>query len=197
MIALLDVRRGDDVVVEDDREEVADVLGRVVGELGLARVAQGERDGPLAGLPVDGRVGALDLVAAEEGRLRDRQRLAFDDAGRPAAGRGLGAVDVGRERHEVEPAGRPDELLDRLRVLDARQLDHDPVRADGVDERLRHAGRVDPALDDVADRVHGVAVGDPVADLLGLVLDPEPALEVEAQLPLELARVGRAMRAPR
>ena len=116
------------------------------------------------------------------------------DAGRPAAGRRSRAVDIRRQRHEVEPAGRPDELLDRLGVLDARQLDDDAVGTDGVDKRLGDTGRVHAALDDVADRVHRVGVGDAVAHLLGLVLDPESALQVEPELPLETARIHGAGR---
>src|SRR4029077_1164115 len=47
-----------------------------------------------------------------------------------------------------------------------------------------------------ADRVHRVRVRGPVADRLGLVLDAEAALEIQSQLPFELARVDRPRRRP-
>ena len=58
-------------------------------------------------------------------------------------------VWVVAERHEVEPAGRPDEVPDLVRVLDARHLDDDPVVALGDDLGLRDAGLVDAVDDDL------------------------------------------------
>ena len=126
----------------------------------------------------------IELLAAEQ----RRELLGIDDV-----------VDVllgAAERDEVEPAGRADELADRVGIGDARQLDDDAVGALGRDDRLRHAGRVDAALDDLADDLEVLGPRDLVADLLRLVFDPEAALEVEAQLRLEraLAIGGRRIR---
>ena len=98
------------------------------------------------------------------------------------------------ERDEVEAAGLADEPADGVRVRDAGQLDDDAVGALGRDHRLGDAGRVHPALDDLADDLEVLGSRDLVADLLRLVLDAEAALEVEAELRLDrpLAVGGRA-----
>ena len=72
------------------------------------------------------------------------------------------------------------------------QLDDDAVGALGRDDRLRHAGRVHPPLDDLADDLEVLGSRNLVADLLRLVLDAEPALEVQAELGLDRSlAVGR------
>ena len=79
----------------------------------------------------------------------------------------------------------PDQPADRIDVRDARQLDDDAVRALDHDDRLGHAGRVHPPLDDVLDDAH--PLGGRRHAVLGqrLVLDPETALEVEPELGLD------------
>src|SRR5205814_3850714 len=74
---------------------------------------------------------------------------------------------------------------DLVRVGHAGDLDDDPVGAAGDDDRLRHAGRVHPPLDDALDDIQVVEGRGLVADGLHLVLDLEPAPEVEAQLRLD------------
>jgi hypothetical protein len=109
---VLDHWRRDDLAVEDDREVVADVAGRVVGEELRALVLQGEGDDALAEL-VGADRGACQLLTGEqrrELRLVDRVALLLGDLA---------------ERDEVETAGLSDESPDRLGIGDARQLDDD------------------------------------------------------------------------
>jgi hypothetical protein len=151
----------------------------VVAEELRALFLQGERDDALAELVRPDRR-ARQLLAREQGRellLVDRVALLLLRLA---------------ERHEVEATGLLDQVPDRVRVGDTGQLDHDPVAALGRDERLGDAGRVHPVLHDRPDDFHVPGPGDPVADLLGLVLHAEAALQVEAELGLDRLTGDRA-----
>ena len=106
-----------------------------------------------------------------------------------------GAVLGDGQRDEVEPAGLADEAANRLGVADARDLDDDPVRPGGEDHRLRDAGRVHAPLDDLLDDVDVRLAGRLAPGGNDAVLDLQAALEVEAQLRLDLA--GLAVRRQR
>ena len=102
-----------------------------------------------------------------------------------------GAVALTRQRNEVQAAGLADQPTDGLGIRDARELDDDAVAALGLDDRLGHAGRVDAPLDDVADRREVTDSGRPPVLGQRLVLDPEPALQVQPELGLEESRAAR------
>src|SRR6185312_112734 len=173
---LVDPWRRDDRTVEDDREVIIDMVARVVREQlrsGLRTVVlELERDRQAARLVLtDGR--GLELVAAEQRRvLLQVEDLAF----------GRGRLT---ERDEVEDAGLADEPSDRVDVGDAGQLDDDAIITLDDDDGLGHASRVHPSLDDVLQDAECLAGRRDT--ILGerLVLDPQPALEVEAELGLD------------
>ena len=91
---------------------------------------------------------------------------------------------------ELELAGRADEAADLLRIVDARHLDHDPLRPIGpglgphlglVDTDAGHA-----PLDDRAGGLHVGGLDRLVALGLGHERHPDPTLEVEPEHGLEL-----------
>ncbi len=148
---------------------------RVLLELLGAVLLEHEVDDAAAGLAVLADRRARQLLAAEE-RWE------------------LGEVDLlvllhrrVAEGHEVEASRLADEPPDRVRVGDAGQFDDDAVGALRRDQRLGDAGRVDPALDDVADDIEVLGPRDLVADLLRLVLHAEAALEVQSELRFDRA----------
>jgi hypothetical protein len=81
----------------------------------------------------------------------------------------------------VEESGLADQSPHGFGIRHAGQLDHDAVRSLGRHDGLGHARAIHAAFDDVADDVHGRRIGRPSAGRLSLVLDPQPALEVEAE----------------
>ena len=189
---LADDRCRDDLAVEDDGEELADVLAGVVAEeLGAVRLEL-EADDALARRRIDaGRHAAgVDLLAAEERRQRRVDGLPGTGHGPAARGRPR-PVDVGRQRHEVQPPGGPDELTDLLLLGGARQVDDDAIGAHRLDDRLGHAGRVDAVLDDRADRLHRLLGRRRSILADGLVLALQATLEIESE-----ARLGELRNAP-
>ena len=72
-------------------------------------------------------------------------------------------------------------------VADAGHLDDDPVRARGHDHRLRHAGRVHAALDDLLDDLDVADRRDLVPFGIDPVLDLQPALKIKPELRLDPA----------
>src|SRR5690606_18106816 len=76
-----------------------------------------------------------------------------------AARRRYALREVGRERAlvdqlELELGGLPEQVLERLRILEARDLDDDPVVALADDRRLARAERVDTLAHDVSGALH-------------------------------------------
>ena len=84
----------------------------------------------------------------------------------PPASRDGQQVDVGRARlrqhAELELGGLAEDLLQPLRILQARHLDEDAVGALALDVRLGRAERVDAAADDLDRLIDGAA--DPLVD---------------------------------
>ena len=142
----LDRRRGDHPLVEGDREELADVLGGVLGEELTARLRpivlelEVDREAVVLVLAHGGRG---DLVATEQRRVL----IAWEHL---AGGRRACVPSGTKSSWPVVP----DEPADGIDVRDARQLDDDAVRALDDDDGLGDAGRVHPPLDDVLDDAH-------------------------------------------
>src|SRR3990170_4643945 len=94
----------------------------------------------------------LELVAGEQDADgRDRARTAARGHAGQVERLALTHCRPDGDRDEVEAAGLANELTDGRSVGDARQLDDDAIRAARDDDRLGHAGRVHPGLDDLAD----------------------------------------------
>ena len=137
---------------------------------------------------VASRPGGGDLGAREEG-------LDLLHAHRQDQPVGDLLVELGRDGHELEDAGRADEAPQLVLVLGARQLDRDAVLTLGDDDRLRDADGVDAVLDDRARlledvRRHRLCIG-----RHDLVLAAQAADEVEAEARLEhLSRLAAESR---
>ena len=162
---LADDRRADHLVVEHDRERLADILARRVAETARAGRVELEADDRLVvlegGLRVDQHVAA------------DHDALAHDICGRPAAAafvlrrqdlvarRQAAAprllhADAGIDQLEGQLGGAPEQRLDVLRIVHARELHQDAILALALDRRLLGAGLVDAAADDFDRLRHGL-----------------------------------------
>ena len=135
---LVDVRRRQHLVVEDDRERLVDILLRDPAEAARAGGVEGDRRRParpswsklcLASISWSPETITRRLTAIAAGAVGHRQHLAARPARGPAAtcGRVGGQVD----QLELEPRGLADQLLQRLGILDARHLDEDAVARPG------------------------------------------------------------------
>ena len=140
----LDHGIGDDLVVEHDREGLADIGGRGGAEVLPAAQVELELDTGTA-LLVESRARVGEVLAIDHDALLDRLRA------RAAVLVEGQALDIRRVvaglRHEaeVELGGGSKKILEMLRVLKARHLDHDAVVALALDRRLLGAGGVDAA----------------------------------------------------
>ena len=179
----IDVRSGDHLAVEGDRSRPVDVRRGEVAPDVAGLVAQRELDPDE--VPVDRRRDArdVDLAAVEQ----DGDRPILDEAGdvlpflKPLA---LG-VDIALGIDELELPGRADEASNLVGVVDARDLDDDPLRAVsgglGPHLRLVDADAGDASLDDRAGRLEVGRRDRLVALRLSLERHPDPALEVEPE----------------
>ncbi len=146
-------------MVENDRELFADVFACRLGELLRAGGIQEERHRVAAELPLRGPC-VFQVPPRDDRRLLDEVPRLFPLAG---CGSGLDELEIRGQltavrREESGPVGgRPrvdelqlqesralDQVLDPLGVVDARELDENPVRALPRDERLGDAELVDP-----------------------------------------------------
>ncbi len=188
---LADLRRGDDDIVEDDRERLADILLGDPGEALAAGTVEADPDRGLA-LLVIVLDGVGDLLAGDDRAALDgdpRALAAFGEgqdlgADRGAAGLQLLGGDAFGDQLELEPGGAADQRLQRLGVLQPGHLHQDAAGALADDGRLERAERVDAAVDDLAGDRHRLIDG--VVDAgLGLAhLDP---LAGPPYLPFDLA----------
>ena len=127
------------------------------------------------------------------GADRDPGALALPQKAEPGADRrpaGERGFLILGEQLEFEPDGAADQPLQRLGILDPRDLHDDPVGALQDDRRLERAGQVDPPVDHVAGIAHRI---------LDRLLDPglglthhEPVAAFDADLPV--GRLGEADR---
>jgi hypothetical protein len=142
----LDRGCGDHLVVEDDGELSADVLrGRLAEALRPADV-EAEVDDGLVGAAVEGGLGVDQLAALGDDPALHGNAL----AARVLRGKHVhvgGALLADEAEFELRRAAQ--ELLQALRVLEARHLDEDAVGPLALDARLRGAGHVDAAADDL------------------------------------------------
>ena len=178
-------RRRDHLVVEHDREQPPDVLrGRLAEALGAADVEL-EVDDRLAGAVVEARLGVGEVAALDDDAALDRLRLARRLLRRQQ-------VDVRRAglRHhaELELRGLAEDLLQPLRILEARNLHQDAVGALALDVRLGRAERVDAPAQDL-DRLIDGAAHPVVEPLLG---QRELEQAVRALGDIDVARAGLA-----
>ena len=178
----LDVRGRDHRAVEGDRSGAVDVRRREVAPDLACLLAERELD--------------ADDVAVGSGRdARDVDLAPVEQhADRPGLDQGADVLVVGQglahRVDELELAGRADEAADLLGIVDARHLDHDPLRPVGaglgpnlglVDADAGHA-----PLDDRAGGLHVGGLDRLVALGLGDERHPDPALEIEPEHGLEL-----------
>lgn len=162
----VDLRRRDDLVVEDDGHAALWVARRVAGGLtgepGPA-LAVLEVDGDMpagAALRVEAGLGALDVLTAQRGPA-EVQPLTGLVGQHPLALWELRGVPRARSLHRVhgELRGAAQHFGGLPRVLHARQFDDDPLVA-GTDEGgFGDAERVDPAAQHLQGAVGGLGVG--------------------------------------
>src|SRR5206468_2847719 len=173
-------RRRVDGAVEDDRQPPADVLLGDLAEDPRTGRRELDRDLPVAHRVRVGRyLGARQLGARQQGALLDHVRdlalglrLLVDLAPVEDLG-GLRKVTGQRlidrrplvEQLELEQRGLADEGLGARRVLDARQLDQDLIRALARDRGLAHTELIDAVADGLEPLTDGV-----VAQLAGAPL---------------------------
>ncbi len=193
----LDDRRRDHLAVQHDREELADVLARVVAEERGAVRLQAEPDGPTRpSRPWTGRPG-------RSARHRRAAAPRSGAVGRRRPGSVPGALWV---PYLAAGSGTKSSLpvwTRRARISSGffafgRSTMTRSVPC-GLDDGLRDAGRVDPVLDDRLGRRERARIGLPVADGQEPVLDLEATDEVQAELRLHgpraavgVAEVGEA-----
>ena len=154
---LLDPGRADHLVVEHDGEDPADVVPGRLAEPLAAHGIEAEGDHGLAVLVVSG-LGVVQILAPHHGTALDHVAHALlvgrgqDDM----AGRRPARVGVGGRIHEVEGQlrGLAEDVLDPIRILDARDLDQDPVGALALDRGFGQPGLVHAQPDDLDDLAH-------------------------------------------
>ena len=164
--------RGNHLVVEDDGEQLADILLRCLSEALSALGIEAERHDRFAGALVERCLRVDEIFAGNDdavldqighrrivGRIHDRR------AGRRTALDGLldrnGLVD----HLEGQLCRLAENVLQPLRVLQARHLHQDAVRALALDDRLGGAEFVDAPADHL-DRL-GERGRQPVVDAFG------------------------------
>ena len=170
-----DPRRTDDHVVDRDGEDLVEVTGGV----GLEAIGG-------VGLQVELDHGGAQRVEADAGV----PQVTSPEHGLRGIGREQGSlVD------EVEPgvddqqlAGLAKEADGFFRVLDAGLFDDEAVVAFDLNERLGHAERVDPVLDDALDGIHVAVLQLLLRRRVGLEAHMQAALQVQA---LAEAQVGQ------
>ena len=99
-----------------------------------------------------------------------------------------GSINLRGERDEVQAAGCAKQGTDGVRIIDTWELHDDAVAPLRLHERLRNAGRVHAALDDVSDGRDVRWRSDHVANWLHLILNAKSAAQVKAELCLNEAR---------
>ena len=117
---------------------------------------EAEIDDRLAGALVEAGLGVDQVLALHDDALLDGHAWPPSSCGRQrldVAGRRAGIGDEA----ELELRGRAEDLLQALRVLQARHLHEDAVRALALDVRLRRAERVDAAAQHLDGLVDGLA----------------------------------------
>jgi hypothetical protein len=98
------------------------------------------------------------------------------------------SVSFRRERDEVKATGCAEKGTDGVWITDTWELYDDAVAPLRLHERLRNAGGVHAALDDVSDGRDIRWRSDHVANWLYLILNAESAAQVKAELCLNEAR---------
>lgn len=162
----VDLRRGDDLVVEDDGHPALRVARRVAGGLTCQpgpALAVLEVDGDVpagAALRIEAGRGALDVLAAEGGPA-EVQQLARLVGQHALSRRELLVAFRARplDRVHGELRGTAEHVGGLPRVLHAGQLDDDPVVTGADEARFGDAERVDPAAQHLQGAVGGLGVG--------------------------------------
>ncbi len=162
----IDRRRRQHLAVEHHRKALADILRGHLGKGARSARIETNRNDRLPGLRVIALLRVDQLLAADHHlAAQDLERRAAalalgigDDfaAHRHATSSGFGRVGVGVDHAEFEARGLADQLLERGRILQARDLHNDAVIAFADDRRFARAERVDALVDDVARRIHRV-----------------------------------------
>ena len=167
----VDVRGRLDLAVEDDGQLFADVLAGDLLEAPWPFGVQGEGDGGVVPL-VDGAADHAQVLARDRGHPADEEEagltplgIALDDlhvlrnrAAEFLEERLLVRGRSGLDELPLEDGRDLDQVLDPLRVGDARELDDDPLRALPLDQRLGDAELVDPVADGLDGLVDGLVL---------------------------------------
>ena len=154
---LADHRRAEHLSVEHDRERLADIGAGDFGEAARALGVEPESDDRFAGLLVEGRGGIDQPIAFQHGAAPDRIQLVaapldprqqLDPGRQPRAALQARPARTLIEKMKGHLRRGAEKRLDPARVLNARQLDDQPVAALAHDRRLDNAGFVDTPPDD-------------------------------------------------
>ena len=143
------------LVVEDDRERLADILLSDPAEAAGAGGIEGDVDNRPAVL-VEALLGVDELLAGNHDAALDSNPTVaighgqYLAARRRTTGGDLGRIGIEVDQLEFQPGGLADQLLQRLGVLDARDLDENPPLALVDDGDFLGAARIDSAADNIA-----------------------------------------------
>ena len=155
----VDDRRTYHLPVQHDGKPSSSIFGRRLAEPTSADGIEAEtHDRPVV---LKGRLGIQQRFATDDHPLADDVKLdRLSVLGRAGVGQKLrpgrhptlkGVLDqrLFIDQLEGQSCRAPDQLLDPLRIIDARQLNQDAVLALTLDVRLFGAGFVDPSADDL------------------------------------------------
>ena len=185
----LHLGRGDDLVVEDDRDAALVALGargrgRELAELAGPVAVELHDDHPVDAVGALRRLGAGDVLALE-GHRPELEEAALVDVGQDdvalGGGLGVGRGDRPDDRVHGQLRRTPDRLDRLARVLHVGQLDDDPVVAGAGERRLRDAQRVDPAAEHLDGAVGRLGVGLDAVGRARLQGDLGAAAQVETE----------------
>ena len=150
----MDHRGRNDLAVQDDREPLADVVGRRFPKAGGALAIEAEVDDRLSGLSVEALRSLRQHLPGYDGALLQKERpliLARQDhrTRRNASLQGFGDRDGVVHHLEGQLGGLADDGLQSLRIALAGSLHDDLVKSLPLDGGLTGAQGVDPPADDL------------------------------------------------